>query len=163
MVVYGCCRSFCSSRKQLILHGWVPPIFQAIDILQQYSLSYRRAYILASHTFLTTSITTADSGRRWVFLRRLPKSRRRLRERKRTKVSVGMGIQALFLPILSFWLCSSSLLPPATEGHLGILKAKLAKYRTQLMEPPKGASSKVWWATIRVPLQRYQGVTLFIY
>lgn len=76
---------------------------------------------------------------------------------------ICMGIQALFLPILSFWLCSSSLLPPATEGHLGILKAKLAKYRTQLMEPPKGANSKVWWATIRVPLQRYQGLTLFIY
>lgn len=54
-------------------------------------------------------------------------------------------------------------LPPATEGHLGILKAKLAKYRTQLMEPPKGASSKVWWATIRVPLQWYQGLTQFIY
>lgn len=30
----------------------------------------------------------------------------------------------------------------ATEGHLGSLKAKLAKYRAQLMEPPKGAGVK---------------------
>ena len=42
-------------------------------------------------------------------------------------------------------------LPPATESHLGILKAKLAKYRAQLLEPPKGAGSgKVWWAAIRL-------------
>jgi ribosome-interacting GTPase 1 len=29
----------------------------------------------------------------------------------------------------------------ATEFHLGILKAKLAKYRQQLLEPAKGASA----------------------
>lgn len=69
------------------------------------------------------------------------------------------GTFPAYLELLALLFVS---LPPATEGHLGILKAKLAKYRTQLMEPPKGASSKVWWATIRVSLQRYQGLTLFI-
>lgn len=49
-------------------------------------------------------------------------------------------------------------LPPATESHLGILKAKLAKYRAQLLEPPKGAGSgKVWWAAIRVFLSVTSG------
>jgi ribosome-interacting GTPase 1 len=31
----------------------------------------------------------------------------------------------------------------ATEYHLGLLKAKLAKYRVQLLEPTKGAGAKV--------------------
>ena len=31
----------------------------------------------------------------------------------------------------------------ATEYHLGLLKAKLAKYRAQLIEPSKSAGAKV--------------------
>lgn len=32
--------------------------------------------------------------------------------------------------------------PPATEYHLGLLKAKLAKYRAQLLEPTKSTGAK---------------------
>jgi hypothetical protein len=32
----------------------------------------------------------------------------------------------------------------ATEYHLGLLKAKLARYRSQLLEAPKSSGSKVW-------------------
>lgn len=34
------------------------------------------------------------------------------------------------------------LFPSATEYHLGLLKAKLAKYRAQLLEPSKSAGAK---------------------
>ena len=36
----------------------------------------------------------------------------------------------------------------ATEYHLGLLKAKLAKYRAQLIEAPKGSAGKVSTAAV---------------
>lgn len=43
-------------------------------------------------------------------------------------------------PALPITPLASSL--PATEYHLGLLKAKLAKYRAQLLEPSKSAAGK---------------------
>jgi len=42
----------------------------------------------------------------------------------------------LFVLLSFFWL-------PATEYHLGLLKAKLAKYRAQLLEPTGKSGAKV--------------------
>ena len=38
----------------------------------------------------------------------------------------------------------------ATEYHLGVLKAKLAKYRAQLLEGPKTSGAKVCWIVVHV-------------
>ena len=40
-------------------------------------------------------------------------------------------------------LCIIKSYSTATEYHLGLLKAKLAKYRTQLLEGPKSGGAKV--------------------
>lgn len=45
--------------------------------------------------------------------------------------------------ILNSLTCYTSFILLATEYHLGLLKAKLAKYRQQLLEPTGKAGAKV--------------------
>ena len=54
------------------------------------------------------------------------------------------SIQSIWVPPSPPWTLTSRLVPCllATEYHLGLLKAKLAKYRAQLLEPSKSSSSK---------------------
>ena len=51
--------------------------------------------------------------------------------------------QCLFITKLQNILCIKSYCT-ATEYHLGLLKAKLAKYRAQLLEGPKSSGAKVY-------------------
>lgn len=54
------------------------------------------------------------------------------------------SIQSIWVPPSPPWTLTSRLVLCllATEYHLGLLKAKLAKYRAQLLEPSKSSSSK---------------------
>ena len=50
----------------------------------------------------------------------------------------------------------------ATEYHLGLLKAKLAKYRAQLIEAPKGGAGAKVIILLHTPnKQRPAGLTTF--
>lgn len=53
------------------------------------------------------------------------------------------SIQSIWVPPSPPWTLTHLVLCLlATEYHLGLLKAKLAKYRAQLLEPSKSSSSK---------------------
>lgn len=53
---------------------------------------------------------------------------------------VRRGLAVNYLPLVLTECCVCVL--PATEYHLGLLKAKLAKYRAQLLEPSKSSAAK---------------------
>lgn len=54
-----------------------------------------------------------------------------------------ISLLKLCMHILNSLTCYTSFILLATEYHLGLLKAKLAKYRQQLLEPTGKAGAKV--------------------